>query len=129
MLINVSGEAKPFKKEERRGEIMARLTERLAELQRTVKMQYCYLPTNPEFHIKEVVVDSAAAMQSAGKAPYRLMFRVERWDGPDSALREMERKPRVGSVGFEEESHVQHASGHASARRSAKAALKDFYSP
>lgn len=101
MLINVSGEAKPFKKEERRGEIMTRLTERLAELQRTVKTQYCYLPTNPEFRIKEVVVDSAAAMQSAGKAPYRLMFRVERWDGPDSALRALERKPRVGAVRLE----------------------------
>lgn len=120
---------KQFKKEERRGEIVRRLTERLAELQRTVKTQFCYLPTNPEFRIREVLVDSAAAMQSAGKAPYRLMFRVERWDGPDSALRELERRPRVGSVGAAGAADAQHAGTHPSARRSAKAALKDFYSP
>ena len=49
-----------------------------------------YLPTNPEYHITDVIIDSAAAMQSAGKAPYRLMFEVEPWDGPDSAIRRIE---------------------------------------
>ena len=33
-----------------------------------------------------MIVDSAAAMQSAGKAPYRLMFEVEPWDGPAAIL-------------------------------------------
>ena len=37
-----------------------------------------------------MIVDSAAAMQSAGKAPYRLMFEVEPWDGPDSAILRIE---------------------------------------
>ena len=51
-----------------------------------MKNEYLYLPTNPEYHITDIMVDSAAAMQSAGKAPYLLMFEVEQWDGPDSAV-------------------------------------------
>ena len=33
-------------------------------------------------------------MQSAGKAPYLLMFEVERWDGPDSAIATIEHSLR-----------------------------------
>ena len=39
---------------------------------------------------RDIIVDSAAAMQSAAKAPYLLMFEVERWDGPDSAVERIE---------------------------------------
>ena len=51
-----------------------------------MKSEYLYLPTNPEYHITDILVDSAAAMQSAGKAPYLLMFEVERWCSVASAL-------------------------------------------
>ena len=85
---------KQFKKEDRRGEII----KRISGLREAVQNQSCYLPTNPEYHIKDILVDSAAAMQSAGKAPYRLMFVVERWDGPDSALRLLEQKTGVKRV-------------------------------
>ena len=30
-------------------------------------------------------------MQSAAKAPYLLMFEVERWDGPDSAVERIDK--------------------------------------
>ena len=60
-----------------------------------IDKKYLYLPTNPEYHILDIIVDSAAAMQSAGKAPYRLVFKVEKWDGPDSALKMMEKKTSV----------------------------------
>ena len=45
-------------------------------------------------------MDSAAAMQSAAKAPYLLMFEVEQWDGPDSAIEriELSMKERSGIV-------------------------------
>ena len=70
------------------------------ELKANIKKQFLYLPTNPEFHITDIIVDSAAAMQSAAKAPYLLMFEVEQWDGPDSAIERIERsmKERGGVV-------------------------------
>lgn len=68
-----------------------------------IDKKYLYLPTNPEYHILDIVVDSAAAMQSAGKAPYRLLFKVEKWDGPDSAIKLMEKK----SVPKPEQVHVR----------------------
>ena len=45
-------------------------------------------------------MDSAAAMQSAAKAPYLLMFEVEQWNGPDSAVEriELSMKERGGIV-------------------------------
>lgn len=57
-----------------------------------INKKYLYLPTNPEYHILDIVVDSAAAMQSAGKAPYLLQFIVEKWDGPDSVVKLIEKK-------------------------------------
>lgn len=60
--------------------------------------KFLYLPTNPEYHIKDMLIDSTAAMQSAGKAPYLLMFVVERWNGPDSALKALEMKSDVRST-------------------------------
>lgn len=56
-----------------------------------INKKYLYLPTNPEYHILDIVVDSAAAMQSAGKAPYLLQFIVEKWDGPDSVVKLIEK--------------------------------------
>ena len=44
-----------------------------------------------------MLIDTTAAMQSAGKAPYLLMFSVERWDGPDSAVKLLEMKKDVKS--------------------------------
>ena len=59
--------------------------------------KFLYLPTNPEYHITDMLIDTTAAMQSAGKAPYLLMFSVERWDGPDSAVKLLEMKKDVKS--------------------------------
>lgn len=56
-----------------------------------INKKYLYLPTNPDYHILDIVVDSAAAMQSAGKAPYLLQFIVEKWDGPDSVVKLIEK--------------------------------------
>lgn len=55
-----------------------------------IEKKYIYLPTNPEYHIVDIIVNSAAAMQSAGKAPYLLQFKVEKWDGPDSVVKIIE---------------------------------------
>lgn len=55
-----------------------------------IDKKYIYLPTNPEYHIVDIIIDSAAAMQSAGKAPYLLQFKVEKWDGPDSVVKIIE---------------------------------------
>ena len=59
-----------------------------------IDQKFLYLPTNPEYHITDMLIDTTAAMQSAGKAPYLLMFEVERWDGPDSAIATIEHSLR-----------------------------------
>lgn len=48
-----------------------------------------YMPTSPYDRVVSVDLDSGRPMQSAAKCPFLLTFNVQRFEGPDAALRDL----------------------------------------
>ena len=56
------------------------IIQKLKEIEIPVGM---YLPTNPDFKITSIVVESGSPMQSAAKVPILVAFNCEAFEGPD----------------------------------------------
>ena len=54
-----------------------------AELEKIVVSEYLYVPSNPQYMISKIKLDSGRAMQSAAKCPILVSFYCKRFEGPD----------------------------------------------
>ena len=54
-----------------------------AELEKIIVSEYLYVPSNPQYIISKIKLDSGRAMQSAAKCPILVSFYCKRFEGPD----------------------------------------------
>jgi len=65
------------------------------ELEKIFVNEYLYVPSNPQYMIAKIKLDSGRAMQSAAKCPILVSFYCKRFEGPDKYYPKLLNKDKI----------------------------------